>query len=103
MKTLRIVLVGLALAAGLLPGAQAHGPRVGVSVQLGYPAYYVPPPVYYVPPPPPPVVYAPPLVYGPPVVVPPYRYSGYYDDGYGGPRHGWHGHHGHRGGHRHWR
>jgi|SRR6185369_2895047 len=96
MKTLRIVLFGLALSAGLVPGAYAHGPRVGVSVQFGYPGYIGPPPVYFAPPPvaylpPPPVYYMP-----PPVVVPSYRSAGYYYyDGYDpGPR---------RGGHKHWR
>lgn len=99
MKTLRIVLLGMVLAAGLSSGAEAHGARVGVSVQFGYPAYYVPPPVYYVPPPP--LVYAPPVYVPPPFVVPPYGPYGYVDFyGYGGPRHGWRGHHG---GHRHWR
>ena len=89
MKTLRIVLLGLMLSAGLVSGAYAHEPRVGVSVQFGAPVYpvYVAPPVYYAPPP---------MVYMPqPVVVPPYGYgyAGYYG----------HDHGRHRGWHRHWR
>lgn len=92
MKTLRIALLGLVLTTGLVSGAYAHGPRVGVNVQFGYPAY-VAPPVYYAPPP---VYYAPPppVVYVPPPFVGPYRSAGYYyghDRGY------------YRGGHRHWR
>ncbi|MCG2576676.1 hypothetical protein LZ012_06670 [Dechloromonas sp. XY25] len=102
MKTLRAVLLGLALSAGLLSAAHAHGPNVGISVQAGYPAYYAPPPaVYYAPPR---VVYAPPPppVYVPRVVVPSYGYSGYYYDE--GPRYGWREHHHrHHGEHRHWR
>lgn len=99
MKTLRIALLGLMLSAGLVSGAYAHGPRVGLSVNLGYPAY-VAPPVYYAPPPP--VYYAPPRIYyapPPPVVyVPPYGYSGYsYRYDYGSHR-GSHRHHRH---HRH--
>ncbi|MDE2441924.1 MAG: hypothetical protein KGP14_12950 [Betaproteobacteria bacterium] len=97
MKTLRVVLLGLALSVGLLSGAQAHGPSIGVTVQAGYPVYYGPPPVYYAPPP---VVYAPPPVYVPRVVVPSYRYGGYY---YDAPRYGWYGRHGYHEGHRHWR
>ncbi|MBS1159577.1 MAG: hypothetical protein H6R15_1996 [Proteobacteria bacterium] len=97
MKTIHIALLGLVLSAGLVSGAQAHEPRVGFSVQLGYPGY-VPPPVYYAPPPP--VVYLPPppMVYGPvPVYGPRYVNPGYYgyDRGY---RHGWRRH----GRHRHW-
>lgn len=102
MKTLRAVLLGLALSVGLLSGAQAHGPRFDVTVQAGFPAYYVPPPaVYFAPPavyvPPPPPVYLP-----RPVVIQPYRYGGYY---YDGPRRGWYGHYGHHEHHehRHWR
>lgn len=97
MKTLRIALLGLVLSAGLVSGAQAHEPRVGVNVQFGYPAYVAPPPVYYAPPVRygPPAYYAPPpVVYGPPPFVRPYRSAGYY---YGYDR----GHH--RGGHKHWR
>lgn len=98
MKTLRIALLGLMLAAGLVSGAYAHGPRVGLSVNLGYPVYaappvyYQPPPVYYAPPrvyyaPPPPLVYAP--AYG-------YGYAGYpYGRDYGSHR-GWHQHRHHR-------
>lgn len=96
MKTLRIALLGLVLSAALVPGAYAHGPRIGLSFNVGYPAYVAPPPVYYAPPPP--VIYAPPppMVYGPPpFVVRPY---GYVDYRYGydyGPRRGWRGHHHH--------
>lgn len=97
MKTMRNVLFGAILAAGLVSGAYAHEPRVGLSINLGYPAYVAPPPVYYAPPPP--VVYAPPppRVYlpSPYVVSPYYGYRPYaygYDDG---PRRGWH-RHGHR-------
>jgi len=97
MKTMRNVLFGAILAAGLASGAYAHEPRVGLSINLGYPAYVAPPPVYYAPPPP--VVYAPPppRVYlpAPYVVSPYYGYRPYaygYDDG---PRRGWY-RHGHR-------
>jgi len=83
MKTFRIALLGLVLSAGLVSAAYAHEPRVGLSVQFGYPVY-VAPPVYY---PPPPVVYVP-----PPVDVPPYGYAGYYYGYDHGPRRGWHGH-----------
>lgn len=97
MKTLRIALLGLALAAGLSPAAHAHGPRVDFSVNLGYPVY-VAPPVYY-PPPPPRVVYAPARVYlPPPYVVRPYGYVDYVD-GYGYERHPHRGRHHHH--HRH--
>lgn len=96
MKTLRMFLLGIFLAAGLVSGALAHGPRVGLSVQFGYPGY-IAPPVYYVPPP---VVYAPPpsLVYfpPPPVIVPPYGYAGYYSGYDRAPRRGWHRHWRHR-------
>jgi hypothetical protein len=95
MKTLRNVLLGLMLAAAMTSGAYAHEPRVGLSFNLGYPAYVAPPPVYYAPPPP--VIYAPPppRVYLPaPYVVPSYGYRPYVYDY--GPRHG-----GHRHGHRH--
>lgn len=99
MKTLHIALLGLALSAAPLSGAYAHEPRVGFSVNIGYPAY-VAPRVYYAPPPP--VIYAPPppLVYGPPpYVVRPYGYVDYpYRHDYG-PRRGWHGHRHHH--HRH--
>lgn len=76
MKTLRKLLLGLALASTLIPLAEAHGPRVGLSISLGYPVF-APPPIYYAPPP---VVYVPPprpLYVGPPVVVAPYRYPVY--------------------------
>ncbi|WP_153131122.1 hypothetical protein [Dechloromonas hortensis] len=78
MKTLRIVLLGLLLSASLVSGAYAHGPRVGVSISLGYPAYVAPPPVYYAPPPP--VYYTRParIYYAPPpplVYVQPYGYG----------------------------
>lgn len=89
MKTLRIVLLGLALSAGLVSVADAHGPRVGLSLQFGYPAYIGPPPVYFAPPP---VAYVPPPVYyGPPSVVGyPYGYVGYPYYGYDrGPRGAW--------------
>lgn len=92
MKILRIVLLGLALSAGLVSIADAHAPRVGLSLQFGYPAYIGPPPVYVAPPP---VAYVPPPVYyGPrPVVVAPYGYIGYPYYGYDrGPRGGWHKH-----------
>lgn len=96
MKTMRNVLFGAILAAGLASGAYAHEPRVGLSINLGYPVYVAPPPAYYAPPPP--VIYAPPpRVYlpSPYVVSPYYGYRPYaygYDDG---PRRGWH-RHGHR-------
>lgn len=89
MKTLRAVLLGLALSAGL-SAAQAHGSRFDVTVQAGFPAFYAPPPaVYYAPP----AVYVPPPppVYVPRVVMPAYRYGGYYYDE--GPRYGWREHH----------
>ena len=99
MKTLRIALLGLMLSAGLVSGAYAHGPRVGLSVNLGYPAY-VAPPVYYAPPPP--VYYAPlpRIYYAPPpaVYVPPYGYAGFsYGYDYGSHRgsHKQHRHHRH--------
>ena len=90
MKTIRVALLGLMLSAGVLSGAYAHGPRVGLSVNLGYPIYVVPP-IYYAPPPP--IYYAPP----PPLVyAPPYGYAGYpYGYGYGSHR-GWHKHGHHR-------
>lgn len=97
MKTLRIALLGLVLSAGLVSGANAHEPRVGVNVQFGYPAYVAPPPVYYAPPVRygPPAYYAPPpVVYVPPPFVRPYRSAGYYYDYDRGH---------HRGGHKHWR
>ena len=99
MKNIRIVLLGLMLSAGLVAGAYAHGPHVGLSVNLGYPVY-VAPHIYY-PPPPPPVYYAPPsrIYYGPPpplVYVPPYRYAGYSDGYDNGSRQGWHKHRHHR-------
>ena len=98
MKTLHRILLGLLLAGSLVSGAYAHGPRVGVSVQFGYPVYYAPP-VRYVPPPtyyaPPPVYYAPsPAVYWPGSY--PYAASYYgYDRGryWGGHRHWQHHHH----------
>lgn len=100
MKTMRNVLFGAILAAGLASGAYAHEPRVGLSINLGYPVYVAPPPAYYAPPP---VVYAPPppRVYlpAPYVVVPSYGYRPYVYDY--GPRHGGHHHGGHRHGHRH--
>lgn len=98
MRTLRIVLLGLMLSAGLVSGADAHGPRVGFSVNLGYPPVYVAPPVYYTPPPP--IYYAPPprIYYAPPPPViygPPYGYAGYsYGYNYGSHR-GWDKHHRH--------
>ena len=99
MKTLRIALLGMMLSAGLVSGAYAHGPRVGFSVNLGYPVY-VAPPVYYTPPPP--VYYVPPRMYyapPPPVVyVPPYGYTGYsyrYDNGPHRGSHRQHRHHRH--------
>lgn len=99
MKTLRIALLGLALSAGLASGAYAHGPQVGLSVNLGYPAY-VAPPVYYAPPPPVSVYYPPPprIYYNAPPVVytPPYGYASYpYGYNYGSHR-GWHKHRHHR-------
>lgn len=102
MKTLRIALLGLMLSAGLASAAYAHGPRVGLSVNLGYPVYAAPP-VYYAPPPP--VYYAPPRIYyaPPPVVyVPPYGYAGYSDGyDYGSPRGAHRGSHKHHRHHRH--
>lgn len=100
MKIFRSALLGMLLAGGLVSGAYAHGPRVGVSVQFGYPGYNMAPPVYYAPPP---VVYVPPppLVYAPqPYVVPPYGYADYYYGYDRDPRHGWH-RHGHGRHHRH--
>lgn len=97
MKTLRIAVLGLVLSAGLVSGAHAHEPRVGVNVQFGFPAYVAPPPVYYAPPVRygPPAYYAPPpVVYVPPPFVRPYRSAGYYYDYDRGH---------HRGGHKHWR
>ena len=93
MKTLRNALLGLLLASSLVSGAYAHGPRVGVNIQLGYPVYYdYAPPVYYAPPP---VYYTPPpVVFAPAPFVRPYPYGGYY----GGYDRGYY-----RGGHRHWR
>lgn len=97
MRYIRIVFLGLMFSTGLVSGANAHGPQVGLSVNLGYPVYAVPP-VFYAPPPP--VYIAPPsrIYYGPPpplVYVPPYRYAGYY--GYDhGSRRGWHNHRHHR-------
>lgn len=91
MKTLRIALLGLMLSAGLVSGAYAHGPRVGLSVNLGYPVY-VAPPVYYAPPPR--IYYAPPPV----VYVPPYGYAGFsygYDYGSYRSSHKQHRHHRH--------
>jgi len=41
MKTLRIALLGLMLSAGLVSGAYAHGPRVGLSVNRGCPEFCV--------------------------------------------------------------
>jgi hypothetical protein len=99
MKTLRSVLLGLMLSAGLVSGAYANGPRVGVSVSLGYPVYAAPPPIYVAPPPP--VYYAPPprIYYTPPpplVYVGPYGYPGYsYRYGNGPYRGGGHRHHRH--------
>lgn len=93
MKTLRNVLLGLMLAIGLASGASAHEPRIGLSIELGYPAYVAPPPVYYAPPPA--VIYAPPppRVYLPsPYVVPSYGYRPYGYDRDHGPRRGWHRH-----------
>ena len=99
MKYIRLALLGLMLSAGLVSGAYAHGPRVGLSVSVGYPVYAVPPPpIYYTPPPP--VYYAPPtrVYYGPPpplVYGPSYGYAGYsYGYNYG-PHRGWqqHRHH----------
>jgi hypothetical protein len=98
MKTIRFALLGLMLSAGLVSGAHAHGPHVGLSVNLGYPVYAAPP-VYYAPPPP--IYYAPPprIYYAPPpplVYAPPYGYAGYsyrYDNG---SHRGWHRHRNHR-------
>lgn len=91
MKALRISLLGLVLAAGLVSGADAHEPRIGLSVQLGYPGYFVAPPVYYAPPP----VVLP--AYGYPEGYAPYYYG--YGPGWYGYRHGYR--HEHRHGHRH--
>lgn len=97
MKTLHIALLGFVLSTGLVPATYAHGPRVGLSINLGYPAY-IAPPIYY----PPRVVYAPPppAYLPPPFVVAPYGYVGYgyyprYDYDYG-PRPGWQKHRRHR-------
>lgn len=95
MKICRIAVLGLALAAGLVSGAYAHEPRIGLSLQLGAPGY-LPPPVVYAPPPP--VVYLPPppMIYGPsPVYGPRFGYPGYYgyDRGY---RRDWRRHERHR-------
>lgn len=101
MKTLRIALLGMLLAAGLLPAAHAHGPRVDFSVNLGYPAY-VAPPAYY-PPPPPRLVYAPARAYylPPPHVARPYGHPKHFH-GYGHDRHPYRaGHRHHRHHHRH--
>ena len=67
MKTMRNVLFGAILAAGLASGAYAHEPRVGLSINLGYPVYVAPPPAYYAPPP---AFYGPPAVYEPGYYVP---------------------------------
>lgn len=91
MKTLRSALLGLLLASGLVSGADAHEPRVGVSVQFGYPVYYAPPPVRYAPP----VYYVPPpVVYLPAPIVRPHRHADHFYRYDRGP---------YRGGHRHWR
>jgi len=98
MKTLRIALLGLILGTEMVSAAYAHGPRVGLSVNLGYPVYAAPPPIYYAPPPP--VYYVPPPV----AYAPPYAYAGYgypytyYDNGW---HRGWDRHHRHHRGHRH--
>jgi hypothetical protein len=94
MKTLRMLLLGLMLAAGLVSGAYANGTRVGVSINLGYPVYAAAP-IYVAPPPP--VYYAPParIYYAPPPMF--YVGAGYPGYSY---RHN-HGHY--RGGHKHHR
>ncbi|PFH08560.1 hypothetical protein BCF11_0923 [Collimonas sp. PA-H2] len=102
-ETMRVTLLGLFAAAGLMFSAAPAFAGVNWSVNVGVPAYYPPPPVYLAPPPvyyaPPPPVYvrpAPVVVYGAPGYYPP----GYY--GYGRPAYwrgrGWHDHWHDRGG-----
>lgn len=94
-ETMRVTLLGLFAAAGLMFSAAPAFAGVNWSVNVGVPAYYPPPPVYLAPPP----VYvrpAPVVVYGAPGYYPP----GYY--GYGRPVYwrgrGWHDHWHDRGG-----
>ncbi|MEO6918634.1 MAG: hypothetical protein ABI171_06445 [Collimonas sp.] len=95
-KTMRVTLLGLLAATGMLFSAAPAFAGVNWSVNVGVPAYYPPPPVYYAPPP---VYYAPPPVYvRPPVVV--YGAPGYYPPAYyGRPGYYWRG----RGWHDHYR
>jgi hypothetical protein len=99
-KTMRLTLLGLLAAGGLMLSATpAFAARWSVNVGVGVPGYYAPapvivapPPVYYAPPPPIYVRPAPVVVYGAPGYYPP----GYY--GYGRPGYYWRG----RGWHDHW-
>jgi len=92
--TIKVLLIGAALAA--LSGTAAARDNVSFGIAIGAPApvYVAPPPEYY---------YPPPVYYGAPVYAYyggyPYRgwdarfhhHGGYHDGGY---HHGWHGHHG---------
>lgn len=77
MKSLKLLLLGLALSIGAASSAFAHD-SVGFSINFGSPGYYAAPPVYYAPAP---VYYArPQVIYYP--SNPTYYYQGYGDRGY---------------------